>query len=122
MYSFIALLIYMGFVKFPTIESYWSVSSLYHGSWARRFISSRDRFKSILAFLHVVNPLTEDKNDPFCKVRFVVEFIRKKCIDLYQPGLRFCVYEIMVRCIGRFSMHEFCKDKHVKFGFKLGFS
>ena len=68
MFRFIALLIYMGFVKFPNIESYWSVSSLFHGSWARRLISSRDRFKSILAFLHVVNPLQEDKSDKFTKL------------------------------------------------------
>lgn len=119
MYKFMALLIYMGFIKFPNIESYWSVSSLFHGSWARRLISSRDRFKSILCYLHVVDSLQEQKDDRLHKVRFLIDYIRAKCFQLYQPGLRICIDERMVRCKSRFNMRQYCKDKPVKFGFKL---
>ena len=69
--------------------------------------------------MHVVDPLQEDKSDKLHKVRYLFDFIKSKCIELYQPGLRICVDERMVRCKSRFIMCQFCKDKPVKFGFKL---
>ena len=119
MYKFIAVLIYMGFVRLPNTNCYWSVSSLYHGNWARRFISSRDRFKSILAFLHVVSPNAEDPDDKLRKVRFLVDYVKGRCRQLYQPGCRISVDERMVKSKGRFPMSQYARDKPVKFGFKL---
>ena len=46
MYGFIARLIFMGFVLLLRQEYYWSSASLHNGNWARRMISSRDRFRS----------------------------------------------------------------------------
>ena len=60
-YKFFALPIYMVFVKLPNIESFWSVSYLYHGIWAAH------KFKSLLAFLHVVCPFQEDKSEKLHK-------------------------------------------------------
>jgi hypothetical protein len=42
--SFIALVIYMGFVSVPHLKKFWSTDSLYHGLWARRFMT-RNRFE-----------------------------------------------------------------------------
>ena len=119
MYRFIGCVIYMGFVILPNVDCYWSVASLYQGNWARRFIPSRDRFKSILSFLHVVNPNSEDREDKLCKVRFLLDYIKLKCAELYQPGIRICIDERMVKSKGRFSMRQYARDKPVKFGFKL---
>ena len=41
MYRFIALIMYMGFVKVPSIEHYWSLSPLYNGLWARAFMTRK---------------------------------------------------------------------------------
>lgn len=52
----IALLIYFGLVKVGTsVDRYWSTKSLYHGLWAR-VIMGRDRYKALMAVLHVVDP------------------------------------------------------------------
>lgn len=40
-WGFIALVIYMGFVKAPSYCSYWSTAPLYHGLWARRIMTCR---------------------------------------------------------------------------------
>lgn len=58
MKRFIALLVYQGIVKVRGYEQYWSTKPLYHGLWARSTMSQK-RFKALLAFLHVVDPLTE---------------------------------------------------------------
>jgi hypothetical protein len=52
-------LLYFGLVRVSTQFDYWSTKSLYHGLWARA-IMSRDRFSALMAFLHVVDPNTED--------------------------------------------------------------
>ena len=63
----IAFLVYAGLVKVDSeIENYWSVKTLYHGLWAIEIIS-RFRYKPLMAFLNVVDPVTEDpSNKVFC--------------------------------------------------------
>ena len=41
------------------IENYWSVKTLYHGLWAIEIIS-RFRYKPLMAFLNMVDPVSED--------------------------------------------------------------
>lgn len=66
---------------------------------------SRDRFKSLLAFLHVDDPLTEmeRRGDPLWKVRSLVEHIRRRCMDMYQPGCYVSIDERMVKAKGHFQ-------------------
>lgn len=40
--SFLALVIFMGIFKLPRLSKYWDTNTLFHGNWARRFMS-RDR-------------------------------------------------------------------------------
>jgi hypothetical protein len=62
----IAFLVYAGLVKVESeIENYWnywSVKTLYHGLWATEIIS-RFRYKALIAFLNVVDPVTEDPSN-----------------------------------------------------------
>ncbi|KAI8737842.1 piggyBac transposable element-derived protein 4, partial [Biomphalaria glabrata] len=76
-YRFCGLIMYAGIVQVPNIERFWSTKSLYNGLWARAFMS-RDRFKAIMCFIKVSNPLTEDPNDKLCKVRMLTTYIRMK--------------------------------------------
>ncbi|XP_063958469.1 piggyBac transposable element-derived protein 4-like [Lytechinus pictus] len=118
MWSLIGLLIYMGLARFPDIESYWSTATLYHGSWSRSFMS-RDRYKAIMSFLHVVDPDTEDPNDVLRKVRFLLDHMKQTCQALYQPHEHIAIDERMVRSKGRFSIRQYIRDKPTKWGFKL---
>ena len=80
----IARIIYMGLVNASTLHRYWSTKTLYHGLWARSFMS-RDRLKALMATLHVVDPAEETERDKLRKVSTFVEQIKDKCESLYQP-------------------------------------
>ena len=118
LYVYIALLFYMSIVKMPNIEAYWSTATLYHGTWARAFMS-KIRYKQISGFLKTSNFETEDANDKLTKVRFLHDYIRRKSMKLFQPREHVSIDERMVRNKGRFSYRQYIKDKPTKWGFKI---
>lgn len=119
LYTFFGLLMYMAVVKAPNADSYWSTAPLLHGLWARHFMSKL-RFKAIQSFLKVCNAETENNvADKLCKARFLHDFIRRKCMKLYQPYENVAVDERMVRNRGRFTFRQFVKDKPTRWGMKL---
>ena len=114
----IALLIYQGLVKVSTFNRYWSTKSLYHGLWARHFMS-RNRFYSLLAMLHIVDPCTEDKTKRLKKVNEFIEDFREKCKSLYQPYQHVAVDERLVKSKHRSGIRQYIANKPAKFGLKL---
>jgi hypothetical protein len=102
----IAFLVYAGLVKVKSeIESYCSVKTVYHGLWAREIIS-QFRYKALMAFLNVVDPVTEDPNN-------------KRHQQLYQPLQNIAVDEHMVKSRNRPRIRQFMKDKPTKWGINL---
>lgn len=81
MKQFIALSLLMGIVVKPGISDYWSTSPLLKGSIFNS-VMSRNRFQSILQFLHFANNSQFDPNDPdrdrLYKVRPVVDYLVNK--------------------------------------------
>lgn len=119
MYRYFALLMYMAVVQAPNVDSYWSTSPLFHGLWARHFMSKL-RFKAIQSFLKVCDAFTENRlTDKLCKVRLLHDYIRSKCKRLYQPYMNISIDERMVRNRGRFTFRQFIKDKPTRWGMKL---
>ena len=115
----IALLIYFGLVKVVgNVEKYWSKKSLYNGLWARA-IMSRDRFKALMALLHVVDPATEVQGDKLRKVEFFVNYFKTRCKELYQPKQNLAIDERMVKSRHRSGIRQYIKDKPTKWGIKL---
>lgn len=113
----IALLIYFGLVKVVgAVEKYWS--KLYHGLWARA-IMSRERFKAIMALLHVVDPATEVPGDKLRKVESFVEYFKTRCRELYQPRKNVATDERMVKSRHRSGIRQYIRDKPTKWGIKL---
>jgi hypothetical protein len=89
----IAFLVYAGLVKVDSeIENYWSVKTLYHGLWAIEIIS-RFRYKALMAFLNMVDPVTEDYSN-----------------KLYQPSQNIAVEEHTVKSRNRLGIRQFMKD------------
>nr|XP_054750142.1 piggyBac transposable element-derived protein 4-like [Lytechinus pictus] len=118
-YSLIGLLIYMGLAQFSDVDCYWSTKYPYHGSWARAFIKSRDRFRAVMSFLHIVDHTAEDPNDPMRKVRYLLDHMKNACKKLYQPSEHISIDERMVRSKARFQFRQYIRDKPTKWGFKL---
>ncbi|XP_059168114.1 piggyBac transposable element-derived protein 4-like [Physella acuta] len=117
-YSFLGLLMYMSIVQAPSVAKYWCTSSLYHGLWARRFMTKK-RFTQIMSFLKVSNFETENPDDKLSKVRFLYEYIHRKCQALYQPNQHLSIDERMVRNKGRYTFRQYIRDKPTKWGMKL---
>ena len=119
MYRYIGLLFYMSVADYPALYLYWSTATLFHGTWARAFISSRRRFQQISSFLKVSNFENEKKDDKLCKVRFLHDYIRRKCMKLYQPDVNVTIDERMVQNKGRYSFRQYIKDKPTKWVIKI---
>ena len=118
--AYMALLIYFGLVKVGGDQSrYWRTKTIYHGLWARK-IMSRSCYKSLSAFLHVVDPPNET---PGSKLRKVEEFLasfKERCKLLYQSTQKMSVDERMVKSKHRSGIRQYMKDKPTKWGLKLG--
>ena len=114
----IALILYCGLVEVGSIDRYWSIESIYHGLWARRFMS-RDRFKALMSMLHVVDPATEDEQDKLRKLTSFLQFFKEKCKSLYQPFQQVAIDERMVQSKHRSGIRQYIKNKPTKWGIKL---
>ena len=115
----IALLIYFGLVRVGgDVEKYWSVKTLYHGLWARA-IMSRNRFKALMALLHVVDPAAENPGDKLRKVESFIDYFKSRCLTLYQPRQNVAIDERMVKSRHRSGIRQYIKDKPNKWGIKL---
>ena len=115
----IALLIYFGLVKVGgQCSNYWSKKTLYHGLWARG-ITSRKRYKALMAFLYVVDPDEEVPGDEPRKVNSFIESFKERCRNLYQPTQNVAIDERMVRSRHRSRIRQYIKDKPTKWGIKL---
>ena len=114
----IAIIIYFGLVNVSTSHRYWSVKSLYHGLWARR-IMSRERYKALMAMLHIVDPNSEDPQDKLRKVSSFVDMIKNNCKMLYQPFQQVSIDERMVKSKHRSGIRQYIKNKPNKWGLKL---
>ena len=79
----IALLMYFGLVKVgASVDRYWSTKSLYHGLWARA-IMGRNRYRALMAMLHVVDPAKETPGDKLRKINTFIDVFKEKCLALY---------------------------------------
>jgi hypothetical protein len=114
----IGLIIYFGLTNVGTFERYWSTKTLYHGLWARKFMS-KNRFKALVAMLHVVDPSSEEPGDKLRKVRGLLDAFTSKCRDLYQPFQNVSVDERMVKSKNRSGIRQYIKMKPTKWGIKL---
>ena len=81
---------------------------------------SKHRFKAIQSFIKVCNPQTENIAADKLKVRFLHDYIRRKCMKLHQPYVNVSIDERMVRNRGRFTFRQFIKDMPTTWGMKLG--
>ena len=118
MEKFIAALIYQGIVKVPTHQRYWSTKTLYHGLWAREMMSF-NRFKALLAMLHVVDIAGEKAGDKLRKVSPFINHFKERCTSLFQPDINIAVDERLVKSKHRSGIRQYIKNKPVKFGIKL---
>ncbi|KAG8234175.1 hypothetical protein J437_LFUL007334 [Ladona fulva] len=102
---YFALVILMGIVEKPTLQSYWSkdesISTPYFGN------------------LHFVNTVTIDNNDPLKKSRPVIHMTANTFRNVYTPMSSICIAESLMKCRGRLHFIQYMRSKRARFGVKL---
>ena len=79
------------------------------------------RFELLGCFLHVVTPKEEEDmaSDRLRKIFPLVDHVKAKCLEYYQPLQHLSVDERMVKSKSRCHMIQYMKNKPTKWGFKV---
>ena len=121
--AFLGFSILMGLNPLPAIRDYWKRDSTFHYAPIAERIS-RDRFLDLLRYLHFVDatvlPIPSHANyDRLCRVRPVIEVVRRACRETFQPGAHQAIDEAMIRFKGRSSLKQYMPMKPTKRGIKV---
>ena len=81
------------------------VLKVYTMVWTRNMLT-RDRFKAIMATLHIVDFSKESKEDKVKKVRHFIDHMCQRCRELYQPSANVATDERMVKSKHRSGMRQ----------------
>ena len=117
-YKLLGLHMYFGIVNASSLRKYWSKMSPYHGLWARG-VMSRNRYFALMSMLHVVDPLGEKGHNKLRKVQFLIDHMKRKCKELYQPSQNVAIDERMVKSRHKSGIRQHIKGKPTKWGIKL---
>lgn len=119
--KFFGLLIWMGLVQMPTLEDYWSQNIRYKTNVAQKTMS-RNRFQSILRFLHFSDDEKAPNNDKIktYKVRHLINKIVENFQMAMEPEEYLAVDETMIPFRGRIIYRQYTPEKIDKYiGVKL---
>ena len=115
LWGFIAVIINMGIIQLPDIESYWKTSWVCQVPFFRDILP-RDRFQEIFWMLHVGTPgVTARKID---KIKPLLDILLPRFQELYRPSQNLAIDETMVGFRGRFGSIQYMPQKPTKWGIK----
>lgn len=115
--TFIGILLIMGVTQLPDIKLYWSKNDMYTNVRVKNAMK-RDRFLSILKFLHFSDNTTARTEDRLNKIRNIVEAIVDTFKNAVKPGKNIVIDESMVSW-RRFGFRQYIPGKRHKYGIKL---
>ena len=119
---FLALVVLMGLINFPSIEDCW-VTSWPFATFTFSSIMSRDRFSLLLRFLHLNDstkyiPKGEPGYDPLYKLRPFVDPLIANFKAAFNLGREIAVDEGMIGFKGRLWFLQYMPKKPTKWGMK----
>ena len=122
MKRFLALSLLMGIVRKPAISDYWSTNPLLKGSVYNN-VMPRNRYQTILRFLHFADNSQYDPNDPdrdrLYKVRPLVDLLVSKFKIAYTPEKNISIDEELLLWKGRLVFKQYIPLKRARFGIKM---
>lgn len=109
----------MGIVHKPNILMYWS-TDFYYSTPIFSQVMKRDRFNLILKLLHFNDNETLDMNDVgrLHKVRPLIDMLRERFRQVYNPGRELSVDESLVLYKGSLKFKQYIRTKRARFGIK----
>lgn len=78
----------------------------------------RNRFKTIMRFLHFAENTQIDTKDKLWKLRPVVNILKRKYQENYVPTANLNYDESMIEYFGKHGCKQFIRGKPIRFGFK----
>lgn len=120
---FIAVVLYMGLVRLPNYDMYWSKDDLINLQSLSSYMT-RDRFYNILAFFHANDNVNEPPRDhpdynPGYKVDRLANLLITKWQRAYTPNRELSVDETLVPFKGRTKLLQYIPSKPHKWGIKV---
>ena len=115
LWGFLALIVNMGIIHLPDIESYWKTSWVCQIKFFRD-IMPRDRFQEIFWLLHVgPGGNTPRKVD---KIKPLLDILLPTFQRLYRPSQNLSIDETIVGFRGRFCSIQYMPQKPTRWGIK----
>ena len=120
--KFLALSILMGIVRKAAISDYWSTNPLPKGSVFNN-VMPRNRYQTILRFLHFADNSDYDPNDPnrdrLYKVRPLVDLLVSKFKTTYIPEKNISIDEELLLWKERLVFKQYIPLKRARFGIEM---
>lgn len=122
--QFFAIMLHMSLVQKPAMRDYFSHDPVLYNTFTKHVGMSRDRFLSIMKYLHVNDnagfiPRDQPNHDPLHKVRPMVDLLNRRFKELYTPSANLTIDEAMIPFRGRLSFKVYMKNKPNKYGVRL---
>ena len=119
MKKFLAIVLYMGVIKHPSIETYWSEDPFYKNNFVPQLMS-RNRFQLLLRFIHVADIQSlENDEDRLYKVRNLLTLLEKNFTDCRKLGKCIAADETMATWRGRLLFRQYNPGKAHIYGVKV---
>lgn len=119
-WTFLALVLWMGLDRKPRIRDYWSGSLLYRNkSIITLSKMSRTRFQSILTFLHFSDNTEMQNNDRLYKLTNLIVPLITNFQKYVVPSKKVCIDETMIPFRGKIFFRQYIKGKRHKYGIKM---
>lgn len=115
---FVAIFYLSGYNTVPSKRCYWET----RGDTRNDLVFNamrRDRFLEICRFIHFADNTKIDKNDKMYKLRPLVDLLKKRFMDNFQPEQNLNFDESMVEYYGRHGCKQFIRGKPIRFGYKV---
>ncbi|XP_065182258.1 piggyBac transposable element-derived protein 4-like [Sycon ciliatum] len=115
---FLGLFLNMGLVPKPELDHYWSTDPIIATPFYSRTMP-RERFTSIMNFLHFMDNAEEDPNDKLSKIRPLLTLLQERFMSVYTPNEYISIDEELVAFKGRISFRQYIPSKRARFGMKI---
>ena len=117
-YIFLATIMLMSVTKKNKILDYWSTDPMIVTPMFGQLFS-RDRFITLLKYLHFNDNSSQVDNDRLYKIKPVINELRDKFRSLFTPYKKLCIDESLVLWKGRLVFKQFIPTKRHRFGIKV---
>lgn len=118
LYSFLALLMLMAHVKKSVLKEYWTQEEMTATPFFSKFMA-RDRFVSLLRYLHFSDNRNPNLNDRLWKIRDFFNLLRERSMSFFQPFQKVVIDESLVLFRGRVVFRQYIPSKRHRFGIKF---